>query len=336
MKDLFPGAVVRDEFQRWLNIGYGPFTIWQGEKALVMISSLEKTPSVNYLYRISPAQDNSISWDSSMLFCGVYDAEHGALYLTKDSLSTFMGGEFPPVSEVGPSVAGEISGRINRRIEETIANDRNNLSVREVTGWQAARDLQYYQEHGAQGEALEIFFDGRELDGGFHSGYTMDELPEAAFMAWLRDPEGFVQTEAEIYIKSHQEAFLLQFLKNDALVKEYQALTQDTGSVIHRMKAITDALRECGAKTVTVTVQKAGEELSFKTGTSCLQGYRSSYSAYHIAAPDRQEFERLFGRHSDYHVEDITRITYGKKTIYEAAPVQAEEPVQEIGMGGMM
>ena len=166
MKDLFPGTVTRDEFQRWLSIGYGPFTIWQGEKALVTISSLEKTPSVNYLYRISPAQDNSISWDSSMLFCGVYDAEHGALYLTKDSLSVFTSGGFPPVSEVGPSVAGEISGRINRRIEETIANDRNNLSVREVTGWQAARDLQYYQEHGAQGEALEIFFDGRELDGG--------------------------------------------------------------------------------------------------------------------------------------------------------------------------
>ena len=46
MKELFPGDTVRDDFQRWLNAGYGPFMIWQGEKALVTISSLEKTPSV--------------------------------------------------------------------------------------------------------------------------------------------------------------------------------------------------------------------------------------------------------------------------------------------------
>ena len=112
MKELFPGTAVRDDFQRWLNVGYGPFTIWQGEKALVTISSLEKAPSVNYLYRISPAQDNSL------LFCGVYDTEHGSLYLTKDSLSAFTGGEFPPVSGVGPSVADEIGSRISQLVED--------------------------------------------------------------------------------------------------------------------------------------------------------------------------------------------------------------------------
>jgi hypothetical protein len=121
MKELFPGTAVRDDFQRWLNVGYGPFTIWQGEKALVTISSLEKAPSVNYLYRISPAQDNSISWDNSLLFCGVYDTEHGSLYLTKDSLSAFTGGEFPPVSGVGPSVADEIGSRISQLVEDKSA-----------------------------------------------------------------------------------------------------------------------------------------------------------------------------------------------------------------------
>ncbi len=43
-------------------------------------------------------------------------------------------------------------------------------------------------------------------------------------MAWLQDPEGFIQTEADQYIKVNQEKFLLQFLKNDALLKEYQTL----------------------------------------------------------------------------------------------------------------
>jgi hypothetical protein len=86
---------------------------------------------------------------------------------------------------------------------------------------------------------------------------------------------------------------------------------------------------------VTVTVQKAGEELSFRTGTTPLRGRYNSYSTSHIAAADRQEFERLFGRYASYTAEDITRITYGKRTLYEAPPVQAEDMAEGMAMGGM-
>ena len=87
---------------------------------------------------------------------------------------------------------------------------------------------------------------------------------------------------------------------------------------------------------MTVTIQKEGAELTFKAAADSLTGHRSYYSTYYLPAQDRREFERVFGRNADYNAEDITRITYGKKTIYETAPVQAEGPVQEIGMGGMM
>lgn len=336
MKDLYRSIVARDDFQRWLDLGHAPFTICSGEKAVVTLSRLEKGPSVDYLYRISPAQDNTISWDSSMLFCGVYDMENRALYLTKDSLSIFMDGTFPPVSEVEPSMTREISSRINQRVESAVNNDRDNLPVREISGWQAQRELREYQEFGAKAEALRQFFDNTVPDGQFHSGYAMGDLPEAAFLAYLRDPDGFIQTEADQHIKSRSETFLLQFMKNDALLAEYQTLVQDIGSPLHRMKAITEAVSSCGAKMVTVTVQKAGERLTFKTEADQLKGYRNNYSTYRIPAADRREFERMFGRNENYNAEEITRITYGKKTIYEAAPVQAEEPIRGMEMGGMM
>ena len=53
-----------------------------------------------------------------------------------------------------------------------------------------------------------------------------------------------------------------------------------------------------------------------------LTGHRNYYSAYHIQARDRQEFQDMFGRHADYDAKDIIRITYGRKTIYEAAPAK--------------
>lgn len=154
-------------------------------------------------------------------------------------------------------------------------------------------------------------------------------------MAWLQDPEGFIETEAEQYIKINQEKFLLQFLKDDALLAEYQALMQDTENPIHRMKAITEALKASGAKTVTVTVEKDGKELTFKTAANSLTGHRNYYSTYDIPAQDRREFERLFGRSADYCAEDIIRITYGKKTLYEAPPIQAEDMAERIELGGM-
>ena len=56
-------AAARDKFQLWLELGHAPFTVWQGEKALVTLSRLEKMPSVDYLYRIAATGGNSISWE---------------------------------------------------------------------------------------------------------------------------------------------------------------------------------------------------------------------------------------------------------------------------------
>ena len=109
----------------------------------------------------------------------------------------------------------------------------------------------------------------------------------------------------------------------------------DAGNPIHRMKAITDAVKGCSANTVTVTVQKDGQELTFKTAADSLTGHRSYYSTSDIPATDRREFERLFGRYADYNAEDVVRITYGRNTIYEATPVQSEDMAEDVGMGGM-
>ena len=73
MNDLFQSAVARDDFQRWLDLGTAPFAIWQGDKLLTTLSRLEKRPSVDYLYSVPAAKDNSISWNNNPQFCGVYD-----------------------------------------------------------------------------------------------------------------------------------------------------------------------------------------------------------------------------------------------------------------------
>ena len=129
MKDRFKCAVSRDGFQRWLGMGRAPLTVWQGEKAVTMLTRLEKSLSVDYLYRIAIGQDGGISWNNSLMFCGVYDRQNQALYMTKDVLSSVVKGQSPLAVEAGPSMLEEIIGKVNQRVENTIANDRSNLPV---------------------------------------------------------------------------------------------------------------------------------------------------------------------------------------------------------------
>ena len=113
--------------------------------------------------------------------------------------------------------------------------------------------------------------------------------------------------------------------------KGYQMLSQDSDAPVYRMRAITDALQKSGAKTVNVTVQKDGVELTFKTSAESLKGLKSQYSTWYIAPSDRLQFRHLFGAGSDYSAEDIIRIAYGRSTLYEAPSA----PAEDIEMQGM-
>lgn len=105
----------------------------------------------------------------------------------------------------------------------------------------------------------------------------------------------------------------------------------ETFAFLDRISLDTDALQKSGAKTVNVTVQKDGVELTFKTSAESLKGLKSQYSTWYIAPSDRLQFRHLFGAGSDYSAEDIIRIAYGRSTLYEAPSA----PAEDIEMQGM-
>lgn len=205
MEDLIQCFAANKGFQRWLSFGKIPLTVYKDEKAAAMLVKLDKKQGVDYLYQAAVGKDNSISWDKSLMFCGLYDMKSQALYLTEDTVRSLSDGQYPLVTINCPSKVKEICGRLNLRVEEIIANDRNNLLVREVTDGIALHNLHYYQEYGAKEDAIRKFFDDEAPDGQFHSDYAMDGLRETAFLAYIQDPDGFIQAEAEKYIKANQE-----------------------------------------------------------------------------------------------------------------------------------
>ena len=115
MDDLIQCAIDRDDLRQWLELGHVPFTIYRGESAAATLIRLQKAPSVDYLYQSAMGSDNSISWNSGLTFCGVYDMKGRTLYLAKDALKPFMEGRYPFISEPGPSMIKELSKRTGRR-----------------------------------------------------------------------------------------------------------------------------------------------------------------------------------------------------------------------------
>lgn len=333
MNEPIHGPIPRIDFQQWLEKEDTPLVVSLPSDYIATMLKISKTQEIDYLYGASTHRAGRISWDNGLTFCGAYDRRSQTLYLSSSPLTAMVSG-ITEAEQDSSNLLKSIREEVNRRVEDVVANDRNNLSIKAVTGWNASRDLEYYLEHGVKEHAIRSFFAGQEPDGQFHSNYILEGFTEAAFIAWLQDPEKFIQGEADQYLNSHQEAFLMGFIKNDALLKEYQALMRDTANPIHKMKAITDAVKASGAKTVTVTVQRDGQELTFKAAARSLIGHKNYYNTYDIPAQDRREFEQMFGRHADYTAEDITKITYGKNTIYEAA-APAEEQTVSMGMGGM-
>ena len=86
----------------------------------------------------------------------------------------------------------------------------------------------------------------------------------------------------------------------------------------HIIAAIKRVLEKNTYKTVNVTTEIDGKELTFKAAASDLnRDPCGTYSSWNILAQDRVKFEELYGRHAGYRPHDIIKITYGKTAIYE-------------------
>ena len=64
MEDLIQCSVAQENFQRWLDWGSEPMTVYKGEKATAVLVTLDKKPNVDYLYWTAVGKDNSISWSN--------------------------------------------------------------------------------------------------------------------------------------------------------------------------------------------------------------------------------------------------------------------------------
>ena len=314
--------LTRPELWSWLEQREDPFLVAKHGEGSSFIVKIPKDAEIDYLFGNDSYYGDSIGWRDRLYFCGLYERQWKSVYMAKSTLSDLVDG-LTAVEQMDCDQLPEyIATQVNQMVEGLIENDRTRLQVKKLTSPDAVSALRSYRRHTAESDAIDRFMQRAPEPIQFRSCYSVRRMSEGNLLAYIRDPETFIREAAERYMQENQENFLLQFLENDSVEKKYQDFLRNEQHPIYRMRTITEAVEVCGGKTVSVTVQKDGKELTFKTSARSLKGYHDTYDLYGAPSSDHRRFEEVFGICQKYRAEDIVRITYGRNTIYEAPQVQ--------------
>ena len=214
----------------------------------------------------------------------------------------------------------DLQRNVRQLVEAAVANDRRNLQITELSDPELLRKLKNEQDYYAKSKARERFLDAAEFEPpSFRCFYEAGNWTEDSLLSYILDPQGYAAKEAAAYMEENQEEMLFDFLYNDVELAEYQALLEDTENPVHTVKKIMAAMNNSSAKTVNVTINKDGEEFTFKTEAQELRRDCSDhYHVWNMVAADRQKFKERFGKNTEYYPKEIVRITYARAVLYEA------------------
>ena len=317
--------ITKEEFQKWLaDPSYKPL-IYQDNATTHIYVKVSKNEHFDYLYGQTNYRDGSIRRNQNFEYSGIYCKRNGEVYDAHQKFFHISSQiEFPYGKN---RMKEELEETVRGRIEKRVGNDRNNLTIRQLQPDTERRFWDHLTPNFAEWIARRKFLAHEEDDvTRFHSNYAFGEWSENDLLAYILDPNAFAQRQADWYWETQQETMLCQFMENELVKEKLDRIAESEDHPLQRIRAIMDAVKQTGAKTVTVTIEKDGKEFSFKTKASVLcNDPGSCYGRWYIAAKDRAKFREIFGRGVDYHPEEITCISYCGKAIYEAEPFLPQE-----------
>jgi len=310
--------MLHQRFAAWLGELHGePFTFLDGNNHCTIIH-VAKNADFDYLYHQRNVQSHGIQRGEDFEYVGIYCKRDAQIYDARYDIR-ILGDEQDLMRLDAERLHNRANDEFCRAIEELVGNDRSKLNAQELTTDRLKEGLVRYEQYEAHADARKAFLaDAGDEAFAYRCANKLPSWTEESFLAYVLDPQAFVASAAEKYVANNQEQILYQFMCNSAKVKQYIAISGNPRHQAHCVKAIMQAVLHSSAKTVRVTIRKNDTEFTFKVeADEFRRDCSNTYSSWRIAASDRREFERLFGR-VDYKPQNIVRIEYGQAVLYEA------------------
>lgn len=313
-----------EEFAEWLRKdSEQTFRVSEKGRTTVVIKAM-KNKDFTYLYTQDDYNDNGMRRGAVFEYAGIYYKGDGKLYDTDWRLRDIV----PQIAQNKASdMKDAIASNVRKRVEQYLDNNKNNLAERELSP-KYAEDLGYFRKYSSQDRVRNLFLQDVTSDAVvYECPYKFDVWSENSLLQYIANPEDFEKKQADTYIAEHQQDMLLDIEENEFIREELRKIEALEDSPMHRLKNIMETMRKSEARTVEVTLNKNGQMFTCKMEADRLRGvpYKGIYSMHGMATESRVAFENVYGRSAQFGPEDITDISYRKKSIYSAEPLAVEQ-----------
>lgn len=310
---------MQNELMQWLASDLPePVKYFQKQRESFAILRVSIAPEFDYLYEQSHYYREAIQRGEAFEYAGIYCRKDGKLYDAQYALCILLPECSDDLRTRGRvQLAEQLKADVCARVCTMIGNDRRNLTITALSE-EKAKELEAFRGRQALDRATRYYLSGRSIeDTIFQCSYTREPWSDQNLLRYILDPDDYVQQEATAYFETHQEQIQLELLEDDAILAAWRGILDDPQHRLHMIRRIRDAVSQSGAKRVRVTIHKDGKELTFQTDAHTLcTDFDSSYNCWDILPQDRRRFEETFGRYAEYGPEDVTCITYAKRTLY--------------------
>lgn len=310
-----------NEFMDWLKCGEGVQCELCGSYWTYHIVRVYKNEHIDYLFIQNVYKENSgITKEYKLEYAGFYCKVDKKLYDTHYYLQDLIEKGGHPIPSDWSMLAKKMCDQVKSRVEELIDGDRTKLKISSISDPYLLSNLERAKNGGGKCAAREAFLGNNPVGVYKCKQFTGDLNDENVILSYVVSPEAFVEQEALKYIEDNQEQILYEFLLQDIMKNEYDAILHDPSNSAHTVKQVIQAVSLSGAKNVNVTIRRGDAEGTFKFGADLLTRDcgSSGYNIWSLTKSERERFEKLFGSHkSDFHPQEIVRITYGRRVLFE-------------------
>ncbi len=279
----------------------------------MIVNKVKYNDKLDILYALFNYRGELFDLSSPFKYSGIYDKEKNKLFDIEYSLRyDILNWDYNDYRIISSSELYRIiSQDVNDKIEELISINKDdifNIENVEIDKKIEDRDI------------LQDFVDGKTSNTleNFYPKYST-EKPKNIF-DYLTDKESLLEKESRDFITKNMTKILRGLFISRERRKVLKKIENNKNHPYHKIKNIIDAINNNNCVTVNLTINKNGIEQVFKYDAEVIKNYyRNSYLPTYgiVNVKDRRLFEENFDRDYDLHYEDIVKITYGKKVIYE-------------------
>lgn len=243
--------------------------------------------------------------DSSLKYAGIYDKEKDILfdlgYDLRNALElSWKDKLFKDMSELEL----ELIAKLNACVDDYVYQNKEEF-------YEADKDYEGYVDISD----VEFDFIQGEIIYKYHT--NIHKVSNEDILKYLDDEE-YVFEWAFDYIQRNKKNIGEKLKDNDVKNEYLTYIISNKNHPLHKAREIRMSLEKSKASMVHVYIYKNDLVFDFKYDKSSLMyGVSNSYiSTYNMPAPDRREYEKLFGKNTDFDFNDIYKIEYRNKPIY--------------------